>query len=71
MNIDDDVTGYTLSETYQFSPSLAAGDTTTIALTAIGLDTLFPALQSNQKLIWLWFFKRNGLSLAEDTMFSL
>jgi hypothetical protein len=73
MNIDDDVTGYTLSETYQFSPSLAAGDTTTIALSAIGLDTLFPALQSNQELdveIFTDSSNGNGLSLAEDTVFS-
>lgn len=73
MNIDDDVTGYTLSETYQLSPSLAAGDTTTIALSAIGLDTLFPALQSNQELdveIFTDSSNANGLSLAEDTVFS-
>ena len=39
MNIDDDVTGYTISDTYALSPALAAGDTTTISLATIGLDT--------------------------------
>ena len=55
------------------SPALAAGDTTTIALAAIGLDTLFPALQSNQELdveIFTDSSNGNGLSLAEDTVFS-
>ena len=73
MNIDDDVTGYAISDTYTLSPALAAGDTTTIALTAIGLDTLFPALQSNQELdveIFTDSSNDNGLSLAEDTVFS-
>ncbi|HAB89270.1 MAG TPA: hypothetical protein DCF84_01950 [Bacteroidetes bacterium] len=73
MNIDDDVTGYTISETYQLSQALPAGDTTTIALSAIGLDTLFPALQSNQELdveIFTDSSNGNGLSLAEDTAFS-
>ena len=73
MNIDDDVSGYTISDTYQLSPALAAGDTTTIALAAIGLDTLFPALQSNQELdveIFTDSSNGNGLSLAEDTVFS-
>ena len=73
MNIDDDVTGYAISDTYALSPALAAGDTTTIALAAIGLDTLFPALQSNQELdveIFTDSSNGNGLSLAEDTAFS-
>ena len=73
MNIDDDVTGYTISDTYALSPALLAGDTTTIALSAIGLDTLFPALQSNQELdveIFTDSANGNGLSLAEDTAFS-
>ena len=73
MNIDDDVTGYAISDTYQLSPALAAGDTTTIALASIGLDSLFPALQSNQELDIVIFTDSsngNGLSLAEDTAFS-
>ncbi|MEC7158952.1 MAG: choice-of-anchor J domain-containing protein, partial [Bacteroidota bacterium] len=73
MNIDDDVTGYAISDTYTLSPALAAGDTTTIALAAIGLDTLFPALQTNQELdveIFTDSSNGNGLSLAEDTVFS-
>ena len=56
-----------------FLQSLVAGDTTTIALSAIGLDTLFPALQSNQELdveIFTDSSNANGLSLAEDTVFS-
>ena len=73
MNIDDDLTGYAISDTYTLSPALATGDTTTIALAAIGLDTLFPALQSNQELdveIFTDSSNANGLSLAEDTVFS-
>ena len=38
MNIDDDIMGYAISDTY--IPT-NAGDTTTISLAAIGLDTLF------------------------------